>query len=260
MTFANMIYFMKNKILLLSLVMMSSTLFMDAQRQISAQQNTWFMYFGNHRLSDKWGIHTEYQWRREDLGQNWQQSLMRVGVDYYIPDGPMLTAGYGWIQSFPYGEQPISYSFNEHRIWQQMILKQKAGRFYFNHRYRLEQRFLERKTLNSAAEFEHDEFVFRQRARYRFMVNIPLNHPEMKEKTLFLALYDEPFIQFGKGVGANTLDQNRLYGALGYQVNKSLQIQAGYLNQMVFKGDGVHAERNHNLQLGITYNMDFREK
>jgi len=232
---------------------------LNAQRQIDTQNNAWFMYFGNHRLTDKLGIHTEYQWRREDLGQNWQQSLMRVGLDYYVPDGPVFTLGYGWIESFPYGEQPISYAFNEHRIWEQMIIKQKAGRFYFNHRYRLEQRFLERKKHDDAGDFQHDEFVFRQRARYRFMVNIPLNQKEMKEKAIFLALYEEPFIQFGKGIGANTMDQNRLYAAIGYQATPQLQIQAGYLNQMIFKTDGVHAERNHNLQLGITYNIDFRE-
>ena len=232
----------------------------QAQRIIDTQNNSWFMYFGNHRLSDRWGLHTEYQWRREDWGENWQQSLMRIGVDHFIPDGPMVSAGYGWIVSCPYGEQPISYSFNEHRIWEQLVMSQQSGRFHFNHRYRLEQRFLEKKTLNSEGEFEHDEFVFRQRARYRFMLSVGLNHKEMSDKTLFLAMYAEPFIQFGKGLGANTLDQNRLYAAIGYKVNSSFQIQAGYLNQMIFKGDGIHAERNHNLQLGITYNMDFREK
>jgi hypothetical protein len=29
------------------------------------------MYFGNHRLSDRWGLHTEYQWRRADLFNHW---------------------------------------------------------------------------------------------------------------------------------------------------------------------------------------------
>ncbi len=242
-----------------TVIIFTSTLSLSAQKQVDTQSNSWYMYFGNHRISEKWGLHTEYQWRRADFGQTWQQSLMRVGIDYYIPDGPMITAGYGWIVSFPYGQQPISYSFNEHRIWEQLILKHKTGRFNFNHRYRLEQRFLERKKLDADGNFVQDEYIFRQRARYRLMVAIPLNNASMKEKTLFIAGYVEPFIGFGSGIGSNILDQNRLYGALGFQITHSLQVQAGYLNQMIFKSDAIHVERNHNFQLSLSYNIDLRQ-
>jgi hypothetical protein len=34
-----------------------------------------------------------------------------------------VTGGYGWIRSFPYGEQPIVETFDEHRIWQQLVTK-----------------------------------------------------------------------------------------------------------------------------------------
>ncbi|MFM7729334.1 MAG: hypothetical protein ACKO7B_21725, partial [Flavobacteriales bacterium] len=37
-----------------------------AQKQISEQEHAWLMYFGNHRITDCWGLHTEYQWRRAD--------------------------------------------------------------------------------------------------------------------------------------------------------------------------------------------------
>jgi hypothetical protein len=32
----------------------------SAQKDISDQQHAWLMYFGNHRISDRWGLHTEY--------------------------------------------------------------------------------------------------------------------------------------------------------------------------------------------------------
>lgn len=231
-----------------------------AQKQISTQAHGWFMYFGNHRLTDRWGIHTEYQWRRNDVAVNWQQSLLRLGVDYYIKQGPQLTAGYGWIVTYPYGNQPVAYTFNEHRIWQQLILTQKAGRFNFNHRFRFEQRFVEAKKLNSAAEYEHDKYNYRNRARYRLLVSVPLTKKEMQKNTLFVSLYDEVFLGFGAGIGKNVLDQNRLYLALGWMFSKNVNVQLGYLNQYVIKTDGIKAERNHTLQASLTYNLDFRKK
>lgn len=242
------------------LLMVSAFSATRAQKQIDTQFNSWYMYFGNHRITDRWGIHTEYQFRRHGIMERWQQSLLRIGVDHYFPQGIQLTAGYGWIVSYPYGKQPIATTFTEHRIWQQMILKQNVWRFSFNHRFRLEQRFLENRVPNQAGEFELDGFNYRNRGRYRFMFTFPLSRKELAGNTLFLAVYEEVFIGFGKGIGKNILDQNRLYGALGWKFNKNLNVQLGYLNHYVIKSDGIKHERNHTLQVALTYNFDFRKK
>lgn len=233
---------------------------LSAQDGTADQNNTWSMYFGNHRISDRFALHTEYQWRRNDGVEHWQQSLARIGLDLHTKAGPIITAGYGWIVSYPYGEQPIPYSFQEHRIWEQLILTSMAGRAYFHHRYRLEQRFLELKKRSEEADLQPDGHLFKQRARYRFMVSIPLSRKTMEDNTLFLALYDEVFLQFGRNVGSNILDQNRLSACLGWRVDADLNVQLGYLNQYIPKPDGIRAERNHTLQLGITYNLDLRRK
>jgi hypothetical protein len=231
-----------------------------AQKEISSQSNGWIMYYGNHRLTDRWGLHTEYQWRRSDLFNSWQQSLLRLGVDYYAKNGVQLTGGYGWIRTYQYGQQPIAFDFNEHRIWQQLILKSKAGRFDFQHRYRLEQRFLENRVKDASGNYNPDGFSFRQRVRYRFLVSVPLSRKEMADNTLFLSIYDEPFLGFGKGISKNILDQNRFYLALGWRFDPNFNIQLGYLNQYIVKKDGIQAERNHTLQIGMTYNCDLRKK
>lgn len=230
-----------------------------AQKKIDSQLNSWYMYFGNHRLSDHWGIHTEYQWRRHGLIDDAQQSLLRLGVDYYTENGPQISAGYGWIVSYPYGAQPIPYSFPEHRIWQQLILNHNSGSLYFNHRYRLEQRWLRKKVPGHDNGYENAGFNFRNRARYRFLVSVPLTNREMIDNTLFLALYDEVFLGIGKGIAKNILDQNRLYAGIGWRFNKDMNIQTGYLNHFVIKPDGERMERNHTFQLAITYNFDLRE-
>ena len=231
-----------------------------SQKEISPQNHAWVMYFGNHKLSEHWGIHTEYQWRRADMFNDWQQSLLRLGVDYYSKQNAQYTVGYGWIKSFQYGDQPIAHNLNEHRIWEQFVIKNKVGRVDISHRYRLEQRFIENWVKDANAVYAQDGFVFRQRVRYRFMATVPLSRKEMKDNTLFLAVYDEPFLGFGKGIGKNILDQNRLYGAIGWRFNKDFNVQLGYLNQYVVKTDGIKAERNHTLQIGVTYNIDFTKK
>lgn len=231
---------------------------LKAQNNTATQYNGWYMYFGNHRISDDLGIHTEYQWRRSDWIKDWQQSLLRFGLDWYAADNMMVTAGYGWIKSFPYGEQPIPESANEHRIWQQLILNQKTGRLNFQHRFRTEQRFIE--NINAVPfSADDDEYIYRNRARYRFFLAVPLTSSEMEDNTLFAAFYEEVFLGFGKGIGANTLDQNRLYLALGWRFNKDCNVQLGYLNHYVFKSDGIRSEQNHTLQMALFYNIDFRK-
>ena len=54
-------------------------------------------------------------------------------------------------------------------------------------------------------------------------VKFPLSKNE--DFPLFLSLYDEIFLN----ISDTPFDQNRLFGALGFQVNKNMNIQAGYL-------------------------------
>ena len=129
---------------------------------------------------------------------------MRLGVDYYSKQNAQYTLGYGWIKSYQYGDQPIGHNSNEHRIWEQFVIKNKVGRVDISHRYRLEQRFIENWVKDANAVYAQDGFVFRQRVRYRFMATVPLSRKEMKDNTLFLAVYDEPFLGFGKGIGKNS--------------------------------------------------------
>jgi hypothetical protein len=112
-------------------------------RDVIDQQMSWYMLFGNHRLTDQLGLHTEYQFRRTGFGADWQQSLLRFGLDWHRDDQHVVTGGYGWIRSFPYGEQPIAETFDEHRLWQQLVTKSVTGQFKWVHRYRLEQRLMQ---------------------------------------------------------------------------------------------------------------------
>lgn len=228
-------------------------------RVASTNYNGWYMYFGNHRLSDKWSLHTEYQWRRNQWIQKWQQSLARIGIDYRLNDQAIITLGYGNIITYPYGEQAVLTTFNEHRIWQTLLLANKNGRFHFSHRYRLEQRFYDKYKINNG-DIVFDKVIYSNRIRYLFAVLVPINKKTIEKDALFLRFYEEAFVSFGKNVGKNIFDQNRTFLALGYQILPTSNVQAGYMHHLVFKADGVHYENNHTLQISLNHNFDFRKK
>jgi hypothetical protein len=93
---------------------------------------------------------------------------------------------------------------------------------------------------------------------------IPLKGSEIKDKTPYLALYDEIFIGFGENVNSNVFDQNRIGVLLGYRFDKNLRIEAGYLNQIIQFGRQINGknifQNNNGLIINAHYNFDFTKK
>lgn len=195
----------------------------------------WYMYFGNNKISKKLNFHNEIQYRNFDGIGDLEQLLIRTGIGYDLTENNNnVLLGYGFILSQPYvnGEKKENI---EHRIFQQYITKQKFGRFYLQHRYRLEERFLQ------------DDF--RMRFRYMLGLNIPINNKEMLPKTFYASAYNEIFLN----LNSPTFDRNRVYGALGYVINKNLRIEAGYMNQ-------IQENKNRGqVQIGFYNNIPFNK-
>jgi hypothetical protein len=225
----------------------------------------WYNYFGTFKLSEKIGLHTEYQWRRNEVVAEWQQSLLRVGLNYTLNPRVLFRAGYAWIETFPYGEIPLNglgRDFTEHRIFQMVQLSHKESVLEFSHRFMLEQRFVGR--YSSAALVTEDEFPLLHRMRYMVRIQSPLIGKEIKDKTPYLAVYNEVFVGFGENVNANVFDQNRIGLLLGYRFNKSLRIEAGYLNQIVQYGRQIENQNvfqyNNGIIINTNINLDFSRK
>ena len=49
--------------------------------QNASNTNTWFMYFGDHKFSEKCGVHLEAQLRRSDIVGTPQQLVLRTGLN-----------------------------------------------------------------------------------------------------------------------------------------------------------------------------------
>ena len=175
----------------------------------------WLIYIGNKKLNSKWNIHNEVQYRNYDAVGDLEQLLLRTGVGYNLSENNHnLLLGYGYISSENYiPETQEKTAINEHRIFQQFISKDQLGILSLTHRYRVEQRFVEKD--------------FKMRFRYFLSLNVPLSKPKLEDKTIYLSAYNELFIN-----NTGTLfDRNRLYGGLGYKLNKRVKFEVGYMNQ-----------------------------
>jgi hypothetical protein len=184
----------------------------------------WYMYFWNAKIKESGlGFQGDVQYRNWNVAGDLEQLLLRGGLTYTPKNTKAkFTVGYAFILSGAYGMNAHSTS-NEHRIYQEALLKQQIGkRVYLNHRFRFEQRFVQNQN-------------FRMRLRYNIFVNIALNKAKMEKHTLYLALYNELFIntdtEIGNGATGTIFDRNRLYGALGFYILDNLKVQLGYMYQ-----------------------------
>ncbi len=210
----------------------------------------WYNTFITKKITDKWSGHLEYQWRRDEFILHGQQSLLRVGINYKVNQKLMFRAGYGWIETYPYGTinlQAAGKTFTEHRSFQAAILNDQINIIEIQHRFMLEQRWIGRYTtpdLNT-----EDDYVYVNRMRYMLRLQMPLGKNQIEDKTFYAAVYDEIFIQFGKNVQENIFDQNRFGALIGYKLNKYFKLELGYLNQSVLfgreiKGNNVLQKNN----------------
>lgn len=184
-----------------------------------AQDNhigNWFIYFGNQKINDKWNWNNEIQYRNYNFIGNLQQLLIRTGLGYDLTENNNnVSLGYAYINSHPYiDDTDEKGNVNEHRIFQQFITRQNFGRVFIQHRYRLEERFIEGN--------------YSTRARYFLALNVPFNAPIVTEKTIYFSAYNEIFLNFESPV----FDRDRLFGGLGYGISKDLRFELGMMYQI----------------------------
>lgn len=237
-----------------------------AQRQEENNDNLWITHLGDHRVSEHWGFHTEAHWRRSRFGETWQQLLIRPAINYHTK-AATYTIGYSYYHNYGYGDFPIRFPFSEHHIYEQVSLNQAVGtRLRLNHRYRLEQRWLDVIVTDGAGGSRLDHVRYLNRFRYRLLATFPISRPQLEAHTWFLSAYNEVFLTFGDPGRADAIQQNRLSGLVGYQLDaRGSSLQLGYLWQTIGRpgaapGGADVLEKNHTLHVIITYNLDLRRK
>ena len=84
-------------------------------RQYTTNYNGWYMYMGDHPVSNKWGVHLEAQFRRHEVILSGQQLLLRTGINYHFNHNVFATAGHCFVETYRYGAFASTSDFPENR-------------------------------------------------------------------------------------------------------------------------------------------------
>lgn len=214
-----------------------------SQAQTLNQNAGWLFLMNTTKFNDKWGMHVDFQIRTQDEWDGVRNVLIRPGVTYYINNSNEVTVGYLLQPTFTQLVGTSNTTLTEHRIWEQYIFKHKVSAVNLSHRFRLEQRFIER---NGADD------LFSQRARYFIRAVVPFKKTtEGFNEGFFGALQNEVFLnlQNKNELNGSTFDQNRAYGAIGYRFSPKVDMEIGYMNQAI-NGRSNNTNSN-NIQLAL---------
>ncbi|WP_375419199.1 DUF2490 domain-containing protein [uncultured Hymenobacter sp.] len=223
----------------------------------------WLVYVGDHKLSQRWTLHTEYQLRRVNWLRTSQQQLARLGLVRTLSSRVQVSGGYTYFQSARYGDHPAvpGRATPESRLYEDVTLTDKLGPLGLSQRIRLEQRWLGTRAPDGRQAVR--KWTYQNRIRYQLAGTYPLQGPTIDDGECYFNFFDELFLGFGPNVNDNIFNQNRLSGGLGYQFAAHAKLELNYLYQVSqhagpdpASGQPVF-ESNQGFRLNAVYNLDF---
>ena len=186
--------------------------------------------------SHKWGGYAELQLRANGAFSQFQYYEAKAGISYDLDKNFIALFGTGTYHTYDYTDLSAGPTTNEFRIWEQMTVNQFLYRLKFEHRYRIEQRWV--------------NGDYRNRFRYRLNMFIPLNNTKIVAKTWFISVFDEVFFNNK----APNFERNRISAALGYQFDKKWILQAGWINQRNYTV--TQSSGKNNIMLMLMYRIN----
>jgi len=72
---------MKKSLVIVLCLIVSS---IKAQQTGEDETGIWYMYFGANKISERFSLHTEAQFRYYETSSDFNQLLLRTGVNYHI--------------------------------------------------------------------------------------------------------------------------------------------------------------------------------
>ena len=185
--------------------------------------------------SHKWGGYSEFQTRTNGVLNQFMYDDIKAGVSYDIDKDFTVLLGTGRYTTFDYQNVSAGPITTENRLWEQVTTNQFLYRLKLEHRYRVEQRWV--------------NGDYRNRFRYRLNVFVPFNNTKIVAKTWFLSVFDEVFLNNE----VPNFERNRISAALGYQFDRSWIFQAGWINQYNFTE--ASSNNKNNLMLILMYRI-----
>lgn len=184
------------------------------------------------------------------------QIYNRHGIKYLYSKN--LSATFGGVLRLNFSPDPGNREVYrglvlEPRIWHEYLFAMPFPRFMLYHRLRVEHRWSRSNAIG-------DEFIYRNRWRYKILMKVPLNNPTLVPGTFYFSPDIELIMQSGKSVIDSPMEDLRFYGMIGYIQSPQVSYSLGMAYTI---GQDINAGYDYNtrwlLRLNAYISLDFRK-
>ncbi|MDT0556187.1 DUF2490 domain-containing protein [Patiriisocius hiemis] len=212
-----------NLIIFILVLFASKTLL--GQSEDFTHSSSWNTITVKANLNEKLFLKTEFNFRRTNFLQDWEQIVLRPSIQYKLDDALTAAVGYTNIQNYSYAAFSTPINTRENNLWQQLFLKQDVKYFDISHRIRFEERFQEQVgSVDNLSAISGTDYS--GRLRYRFIVTVPI----LIQQDISVVAYDEVFLDFEKGLQPKNLNQNWIFIGFRFRESEHITITSGYHN------------------------------
>lgn len=206
----------------------------QTEKNVDHQGLFWSLYYNQLTINPKWSIHSEIDNRI--FLQPVEQNLFSIRMQgrYKINENVETGVGLGYFSLASQDpENTPDFKTPEYRGIQNIAWKQNLGKTVLSQRFQIEERWIHK--ANKVALLPGTTYS------WRFRYRLQGDYVFWKKSNQFLKalLSDELMVNFGKKIIKNTFDQNRIYAALQYGINKNIALELGYLNSFQQRSNGV---------------------
>ena len=222
-------------------------------RVVYEQPQFWTSINGTMRLSQRFGLITDFHLRRNDFLNDPSFYFLRLGGAYWVDDQFSLAGGVAALWLATDTEVGTEFAL-ERRTYQQVLWRADKQRLTFLQRIRIEQRWHQ---VLDPVNGSVDRIRFSNRFRLLMSAFIEaFPNPKAPRPTIS----NEILFHVGKEIVYNTFDQNRLFLGFNQRLGKGWSVDYGYMMVYQQRYSGFEYDLNHTFRLFFFYSPDFRKK
>lgn len=209
----------------------------SANAQTEHNLGNWNSLILKGKINPRWSMMFESHIRSSTYSMKYDYMEAKGGISYSLSKKLTSLFGSGFYNFYQQGglfETPAL--LKEFRTWLELSLKQSCHRFNFDHRIRVEQRFIPKN--------------YKNRFRYRLAITVPVNKAKIEPGSIYFTVNDELWMpQYGPWI-----EKNRLFTGAGYRMNGNTNLQIGLIHDNDYKLNDYHSVTNY-IQMMITYDI-----
>lgn len=198
---------------------------------------SWEMANINYQFTKHVSFFGEIQARSQRVTNDFFYHEAKAGVGYSIGKKISFLLAAGDYRTYTFPGNFKSLQTKEFRLWEQFSFKSNLDPVRVDHRFRIEQRWLNGN--------------YRNRFRYRINPVVPINKKTLVPHTLYGVVFEELFFTNQ----APYFERSRFFAGLGYQFNKLFAIQSGFLRQFDYRKTDDGSGKNF-LQTSLLFTLE----